>query len=135
MAWVRWPLLIVSIWGLVWMFGLLAGLIVYPHLLESDGLRVRNGHTIEVVIPIDNINEVRAHTRSLMESRTVQLDPEDNQHLIIAMSSQVNMHVHLIDTQTAQLPGGNYRFSKLSFWADDTGPALLRLRELINGPR
>jgi hypothetical protein len=28
--WLRWTLLIVSVWGLIWMFGYLGGLIVYP---------------------------------------------------------------------------------------------------------
>ena len=35
--------IVLGAWGLVWMLGLLASYRVRPHLLDADGLRVRNG--------------------------------------------------------------------------------------------
>jgi hypothetical protein len=35
--------LILSVWGLLWMLGYLAGMRVFRHLLDDSGLRIRNG--------------------------------------------------------------------------------------------
>ena len=132
--WVRWPLLIVSVWGLVWMFGFLAGQIVYPHLVESERLRVRNGHTVDASVPISAIDSVRTVVRSRPSSRTITVDEQDPTHLYIAVSGQVNVHVSMVEPIVIDLPRGRYSVSTLSFWADEPGPALSRLRTLINGP-
>lgn len=133
--WVRWPLLVVSIWGLLWMLGFLAGLIIYPHLIEPTRVRIRNGHTVEVIVPISSINDVRTQTKSLATSRTIQCAEDDDQHLFVAVSGQVNIHLALSEPLKAELPGGRYTFTWLSFWADDTTPAVSRLRELVGIPR
>lgn len=132
--WVRWPLLIVSVWGLVWMVGFLAGQIVYPHLVEPDRLRVRNGHTVDAVVPISAISSVRTSVRSRPSSKTITLDNNDPTHLYIAVSGQVNVHVTMVEPITVALPRGRYVVSELSFWADEPGLALARLRELMTRP-
>ena len=133
--WVRWPLLVVSVWGLIWMFGFLAGQVVHPHLVEPDRLRVRNGHTVDAVIPIEAIDSVRTLVRSRPSSRTITLDEQDPTHVYIAVSGQVNVHVSLVAPIDVQLPRGRYTVTTLSFWADEPGPALARLRSLIDGAR
>ncbi|HEX2072343.1 MAG TPA: hypothetical protein VHF92_01045 [Geodermatophilus sp.] len=55
-----WPparsiLLLVGVYGLLWMVGRLAGLKVYPHLVDPAGLRVRYGATVEVLLPWEEI--------------------------------------------------------------------------------
>lgn len=132
--WVRWPLLIVSLWGLIWMFGFLAGQIVYPHLVEPERLRVRNGHTVDAVVPISAIDSVRTMVRSRPSSKTITLDEKDPTHLYIAVSGQVNVHVTMLEPISVDLPRGRYTVTTLSFWADEPGPALARLRALINDP-
>lgn len=42
--WVRWTLMVMSLWRLVWIVGFLAGLIVYPHLIEPDRVRSQRSH-------------------------------------------------------------------------------------------
>ena len=129
--WVRWPLLIVSVWGLIWMFGFLAGQIVYPHLIEPDRLRVRNGHTIDAVVPISAIASVAQSTRSRPSSKTLTLAEEDPLHLYIAVSGQVNIHVSLTEPISLHLPRGRYTVTTLSFWADEPGSMVKRLRSAI----
>ena len=129
--WVRWTLLILSVWGLIWMFGYLGGLIVYPHLIDSERVRVRNGHTIDAQVPIDVIAGVRTGTKSPASSRVVSVDEEDPLHLYIAVSGQVNVHLDLNHPIHVQLPGGRYTVTTVSFWADDPRPAAHRLRELV----
>lgn len=130
--WVRWPLLIASMWGLVWMFGYLAGLIVYPHLIEPQSVMVRNGHTIAVRVPLERIASATTYTRSLHSSRVVQLDDGDDHNLNIAVSNQVNVHLVLSGPLKAALPHGRYTITRLSFWADEPAGAVRRLREMLN---
>lgn len=130
--WLRWPLLIVSVWGLIWMFGFLAGQLMYPHLIEPTQLRVRNGHTVDAAVPISAIESVRTVVRSRPSSKTITLDDQDPRHLYIAVSGQVNVHVTLSQPVQVSLPRGRYTVTILSFWADEPGPAMQRLRTLIS---
>jgi hypothetical protein len=50
-ATVRTVLLVLSIWGLVWMIGFLASMRVFPHLLDEAGLRLRYGTSVDVRVP------------------------------------------------------------------------------------
>ena len=49
-TYIRIPLLIISIWGLVWMLGLLFGMLVRPHAVGPDGIRVRYGSEVDIPI-------------------------------------------------------------------------------------
>ena len=40
---VRIPLLVVGVWGLLWMLGLLLGYLTRPHAVGPEGIRVREG--------------------------------------------------------------------------------------------
>lgn len=61
----------------------------------------------------------------------VQIDEEDPLHLYIAVSGQVNVHLGLREESSADLPGGRYRFTKVSFWADDPALARRSLQEVL----
>lgn len=129
---VRWILLIVSLWGLIWMVGYLAGLIVYPHLVEPDRVVVRAGHTIRAEIPAALIEGVHAGTRSLEHSRRVQLDPADPTHLFIAESGQVSVHLRLSAPITLTLPHGRCTVTRVSLWADDASGMVAAIRAVIS---
>lgn len=62
-TWLRWVVLVLAIYALVWVFGLYASLVVLPHRLEVDGLRLRYGVLNEVLIPYDGITDVREARR------------------------------------------------------------------------
>lgn len=130
--WVRWPLLMVSLWGLVWMLGFLAGQIVYPHLIEPDRVRVRNGHTVDAVVPISEIDLVRTFVKSRPSSKTITVDDQDPTHLYVAVSGQVNVHLTMARPIHVDLPRGRYTVTTLSFWADEPTAALAGLRALMN---
>ena len=46
-GWLRWTLLLLSIYGLIWVLGLHASLVMLPHVLEDDRLLVRSGIFLE----------------------------------------------------------------------------------------
>ena len=54
---------ILSLWGLLWMFGYLAKVIVHPHLVGPDELRVRYGPSVDHRIPWGDVAEVKATRR------------------------------------------------------------------------
>jgi hypothetical protein len=40
---VRYSLLVLGVWGLLWMLGLLASICTYPHVVDTTGIRLRSG--------------------------------------------------------------------------------------------
>ena len=61
---------VLSVWGLLWMIGFLAGMRVFPHLLDDHGLRVRHGTTLDLRIPWEAVATVRARRGSVPTQRT-----------------------------------------------------------------
>jgi len=75
-AWLRWILLILAIYAVVWAFGLYASLVVLPHRLEPEGLRVRYGVLNEAVIPYDRIVGLEEEQRKTPDGREGLIFPE-----------------------------------------------------------
>lgn len=48
---VRYGLLVLGVWGLLWMLGLLASLRTNPHAVSETGLRLRSGFQFDASIP------------------------------------------------------------------------------------
>jgi hypothetical protein len=63
-TWLRWLLVIAAIYAVFWLLGLYASLVVLPHRLESDALRLRYGALAEGRIPYDAIDVVERARRS-----------------------------------------------------------------------
>lgn len=122
---VPWPpaqiiALVIGIWGLIWMIGYWAALMVNPHAVGPSGLRVRNATTVDIALRWSDIDAIRMQKRTLAESKTVQLDDgEDGTVLQVGVSSQVNVHLVLFDPVTVTLLSGPVTFTELRFYADD----------------
>ena len=69
---------VVGIWGLVWMLGLAASYSVYPHVVADSGLRVRQGHGIDLTVPWDAIATIGVRERSRDTSKSIQVDRDDD---------------------------------------------------------
>ncbi len=50
-AWLRWALLILSVYSVLWLLGLYASRVTLPHRLEEHGLRLRQGIFAEAFVP------------------------------------------------------------------------------------
>lgn len=55
---VRLPLLVLGLWGVVWMVGLLLGMLTRPHAVGPDGIRVRSGSEIDIDLGWDVVASV-----------------------------------------------------------------------------
>lgn len=127
--------LALGIWGLIWMFGLLASLRVYPHLLNDSALRVRNGPSIDIVVPWDAIESLTARRADLPSSaRAFQPEQtDDGTHLRIGVSGQVNVHAQLSEPHDVHTPHGPLTIVELSFLVDDPRAFVKQAREYV-GP-
>lgn len=56
-GWLKWALLALGVYAILWLFGLHASLVALPHRLEERGLRLRQGVFAEVFIPYAEIED------------------------------------------------------------------------------
>ena len=60
---VRFPVLVLGVWGVLWMLGMLASYRVRPHVLTDEVLTIRSGARTRVVVPLDAIESTRGVQR------------------------------------------------------------------------
>jgi hypothetical protein len=111
---------ILSAWGLVWMFGLLASFKVYPHLAGADGLRIRAGFGVDLTVPWTAIAAIGVRERG-RPSKTIQLDRDEygGNVLNVVVGSRTNVDITLCEPLTLPLPDGPQTVTGLRFYADD----------------
>jgi hypothetical protein len=123
---------IVSIWGLLWMFGYAASLNVYPHLVGDTGVRVRNSTGTDFTVPWDAIASVSVRERSRDRSKAVQVDHDqtgdkgDTVHVV--MSSRTNVELRLRRPLVVPLHKGDETVTEVRFFADDARALANRVR-------
>ena len=113
---VRIAVLIVSVWGLLWMVGLLASMKVFPHLVGPDALRVRYGANLDVGVPWEAVASVGAARGSVDSGRSVVV--EDGVASVPVMK-QTRVEVKLREPTTLALPDGPEEVTALRLYADD----------------
>ena len=64
---------VLGVYGLIWMFGMLAIVRVHPHAVTTDELLLRSGPFVEIRVPRDQIESVRPHRRFYTTSTKVQI--------------------------------------------------------------
>jgi hypothetical protein len=111
---VRIVVLILSVWGLLWMFGYAASVKVFPHLLDARGLRVRYGATVDVRVPWDAVAEVRAARGSVGSGKSVVV--EDGVASVPVMK-QTRVEVRL--REPTALTGAPEAVTAVRLYADD----------------
>jgi hypothetical protein len=130
---VRIALLVVGVWGLLWMLGVLAGLRSYPHLLGADTLRIRSGAMHDIAVPWEAVARVTTQDRSLPSSVWVlqQEQTEQGTHLDVAVSGRVNVHLALREELSVRTRKGDLVVTGVSFWADEPREVAGRVRRAV----
>ncbi|HWM09916.1 MAG TPA: hypothetical protein VNO82_11245 [Solirubrobacteraceae bacterium] len=113
---VRLVVLIVSVWGLLWMVGMLASMKVFLHLLDEHGLRIRYGWGVDIRVPREAIETVRAKRGSARTKQTVGVEGTVAD---VAVMNQTRVEVVLREPTTIALPDGPRELTALHFYADD----------------
>ncbi|GAA3996244.1 hypothetical protein GCM10022247_15240 [Allokutzneria multivorans] len=62
-ATVRWILLVLSVYGVLWLLGHIASLITRPHVVSSETLLLRNGTGLAVSFPLAAVRAVRTERK------------------------------------------------------------------------
>jgi hypothetical protein len=128
-TYVRFTLLALSIWGLVYMLGLLFGMLVRPHAVGPDGIRVRYGSEVDIPLAWDDIRSVTRRKNVIQERQpkvTVNADGEATLHMRIV--NETNIEVELNRPLPLRLPHGTETVSRVHLYADDSA-AFLRVAQ------
>lgn len=132
---IRFPLLVIGVWGLLWMVGLLSSLWVHPHLVGPSHLRVRHGAATDLPVAWADVASVTSEHRDL-DSTVWTLQPVETDRgtvLQVAVSGQVNVHLTFhepVVLRTHKLTAGwvEAEYVGLSLFADDPRDAVERVR-------
>ena len=117
---VRLGLLVLGIWGLIWMFGLLFGILTRPHAVGPEGIRIRSGAEVDIPLPWDEIETV-THRRRRTQDKQPQIctDADGKRVLHLRSQQETNIDVVLRRPRTVRLAHGRETVSQVSLWADD----------------
>jgi PH (Pleckstrin Homology) domain-containing protein len=123
--------LVLGVYGLLWMFGLMASLKVRPHVVGPAGLRVRNGVSLDLTIPWEQVAAVRKRHRTLEYGKTLRVEEEKHGKVqYIAMSNHTAVDVVFREPTVVHLPKGpSEPVVELRFYADDPDALAAKARE------
>jgi hypothetical protein len=131
---VRIPLLILGIWGVTFMLGLLFGMLVRPHAVGPDGIRVRSGSEIDIPLTWDQIAAVTLRKRSVQEKEPkVTVDESGQATLHLRIMNETNLDIRLEQPTDLRLPHGTERVSVVALRADDPKAFMAEVRRYL-GP-
>ncbi len=117
---VRITLLVLGIWGVTWMVGLLCAMLMRPHAVGPDGVRVRSGLELDVPIGWDDIASV-AISRRVDEPKQPRIIGSEYAERV---QDETNVEIELERPVAIRLPGlapkgGVHHVDRIRLWADD----------------
>lgn len=117
----RVPLLVLGVWGLVWMLGMMAAYRTRPHLLGADSLQVRDGIHARVDVRLDDIGSVRSVDHELPGLlRSVHVEGEGpGATLLVGVGSRTNLELVLTGPTVLETPHGPTTVSRVGLWVDE----------------
>lgn len=130
---VRIPLLIAGIWGVVFMLGLLLGILVRPHAVGPAGIRVRYGAEVDVPLAWDDVETVTARRRAITEKEPrITVDERGDATWHLRMSNETNVEIGLDRPTTIKLPHGRETVTRIALYADDPKAFMAAVRTHID---
>lgn len=134
--WVRIPLLVLGVWGLVWMIGLLCAHFMRPHTVGADGIRIRDGLDMDVHVTWDDVYSVERRMRTFEPKTPSIIDDVRGAALVVDITDQTNIEIVLERPTAITLPGlapkgGEHLVERVYLWADDPKGFLDAVREQI----
>jgi hypothetical protein len=132
----RVPLLVLGVWGLVWMLGMMSAYRTRPHLLRDDVLQVRDGIHARVDVPLPRIGSVRPADHELPGLlRSVHVEGEgDAAILLVGVSSRTNLELVLTGPTTLETPHGPTTVTRVGLWVDEPREVADVLRRRLSAP-
>jgi hypothetical protein len=112
----RLPLLVLGVWGVLWMLGMLAAYRTRPHLLTDTELLLRSGARSWVAVPLALVGAVRTVGHELPGLRSLQVQ---HQLVLIGVSSGTNLELVLEEPATLRTSKGLVPAARVGIWVDD----------------
>ena len=126
---IRIPVLILSIWGLIYMLGFLFGMLTRPHAIGPAGIRARYGSEVDIPLPWDDIESVTRRKHALQNKQPkVSVDEDGEATLHLRMQNETNIEVQLTGPIEVRLPHGPETISKVTLYADDSDAFMQEVR-------
>jgi len=111
------PLLVLGVWGVLWMVGMLASYRVRPHLLHGGELRVRSGARAWLVLPLAAVESTRPVEHELPGViRSLHLE---GALALVGVSSRTNLEMVLAGPTTMPTSKGEVTVSRVGIWVDE----------------
>lgn len=123
---IRLPVLILGIWGVLWMLGQLAAYKVRPHLVTADHLLIRNGCRTRVVVPLHSIASVRAVEHDY--PGVVKSLHHDDDLLLVGVNLRTNVELVLHRPVALDTSQGAKTVQRVGLWVDDPRAVATQLR-------
>jgi hypothetical protein len=111
------PLLVIGVWGLVWMLGLMAAYRVRPHLLTPDRLRIRNGARTWVEVPLEAVETAQAAEHEL--PGTIRSVHHQDSLLLVGVGSRTNLQLVLSRPTVLRTSKGETTADRVGLWVDE----------------
>lgn len=125
----RMPLLVLGIWGVLWMLGMLASYRVRPHVVTDDQLLVRSGAFAWAVVPLGVIESSRMAEHEL--PGVVRSLHVEGPLLLVGVGSRTNVELVLSRSTTLLTSRGEVRAGRVGIWVDEPRAVAAQL----GGPR
>lgn len=132
----RIPVLVLGVWGLVWMLGMLSAYRTRPHLLGEDVLQVRDGIHARIDVRLDRIDSVRTVDHELPGLlRSVHVEGEEpDAILLVGVGSRTNLELVLAGPTVLETPHGPSTVSRVGLWVDEPREVAEVLRRRRSAP-
>ena len=121
--WLRIPLLVIGVWGLIWMTGLVCAHLMRPHTIGSEGIRVRDGLDMDAHVTWDDVYSVGVKSRNHTPKTPSVVDDREGRSLVMVISDRTNIEVVLERPTAITLPGlppkgGAHIIDRIYLWTD-----------------
>lgn len=123
---IRVPLLVLGIWGVVWMLGMMASYRVRPHLLTNTELLVRSGALTWLAVPLEAVESTRPVEHEL--PGVIRSLHVDGPLALVGAGSRTNLELALTAPTTVPSSMGEVTVSRVGIWVDEP-------REIAAQPR
>ncbi len=126
----RWPLLVVSVYGLLAFVAFHFTMLQHPHLLRGDVLVLRFGHFRSARVPLDALVSVARNVDNGHKKNVALADDG----LVVSFMGGTNVEVRFSPDAVVELDGKQHAVSRVSFLAEDPRRVATLLRAHVRTP-
>lgn len=120
------PMLLLGVWGVVWMLGMRASMRVTPHLLTDDLLRVRSGARTWLEVPRAAVASARPAPREL--PGTIRTFWVEDGAALVGVGSETNLELVLTGPTALRSSHGEVVVDRVGLFVDDPRDVAALLR-------